>query len=260
MPENAEAYIISEQLKSKLLNKTIIHYELSGLLKTSGFDNFILPAKIINIRSHGKKVIFEFPLQLMIISLGMSGKFKYESLKHNHVDFTFENMHLYYNDVRRIGSKIDIINNNDLTYFSKLGPCLLSAALSTWISKEQWMTFYYHSGKRAIVDILLDQSIVAGIGNYLRIDILYMAGIDPLRIGNDLTKDEIERIRIASHEIVLLSYQLGGHTLRDYITPNNEKGGYQPFIYGRKKDQHGFKVNQYKLHGRTVHYVNEVQN
>lgn len=235
-------------------------FELSGLLKTSGFDTLTLPSKIITVRSHGKKLIIELENQLIITGLGMAGKYRYEKTKHTHVTFILNDLTLYYNDVRRIGSRMDVINKDkEKEYFKNSGPCLLTAALNQWITKEEWFKMYYKSGNRKIVDILMDQKLVSGIGNYLRIDILYLAGIHPLRLGNDLTKDELELIRIAAHEVVLLSYEMGGHTLFDYVDTNGQKGNYDPLIYGKKKDAIGFKVRKCKCSGRTIHYVDEVQ-
>lgn len=260
MPENAEAYIISDQLREKIKGKIIQSYKLSGLLKVIHFDTLKLPSIIENVKSYGKKVIIELSEQLIIISLGMSGKFKFDDQKHNHVTFILNDLTLYYNDVRRIGSSIEIIDicNYDI-YLEKLGPCLLGSALTEWITPKKWKQLFYKSGNRAIIDILMDQSKISGVGNYLRIDILYLAGVYPFRVVNDITKRELELIRIASHEIVLLAYKMGGHTLLDYVDTNNNKGGYEPLIYGQRKDHNGFTVNNCKFNGRTVYYVKEVQ-
>lgn len=216
----------------------------------------LLPNVVENVRSHGKKIIIEFPTQLLIIGLGMSGKFGYEKQKHTHITFEFD-FTLYYHNVRTIGSSMEVISRDK--YQCKLGPCLLGAALTTWISKKEWRSMFYKSGTRAIVDILMDQYIAAGIGNYLRVDILYLAGIHPFRIGNDITKREIEQIRIAAHEIVLLSYSKGGLTLLDYTDTNNNKGYYEPLVYGKKKDHNNFDIKYCHYGGRGIYYVKEVQ-
>jgi formamidopyrimidine-DNA glycosylase len=256
MPECIEVKIISDQLKAELKGKTLLAYELSGLLKTN-LTPLQLPEVIENVRCHGKRIIIELPTQSIIIALGMSGKFKDVKQKHTHVTFIFNYFTLYYNDVRRIGSSMQVVNKGDEC--NNLGPCLLGAALTAWISKKVFRRIFYKSGTRAIVDILMDQTILAGIGNYLRIDILYVAGIYPFRLGNSMTKKEIESIRIAAHEVVLLSYRMGGHTLLDYVDIHGDKGGYDPFIYGKKKDYNGFHVKYCHYGGRGIYYVKEVQ-
>ena len=79
-------------------------------------------------------------------------------------------------------------------------------------------------GKKKIVDILLDQSLVSGIGFYLLTEILYYSKVHPLRIGNSLTKNELNAIRINSHKIMSLSYSYGGFTLKDFISPSGKRG------------------------------------
>lgn len=236
--------------------KKLLSYETSGRLKTN-IDTLQLPCVIENVRCHGKKIIIELPTQLLIIGLGMSGKFGFEKQKHSHVTFLFEHFILYYHNVRTIGSSMEVVDKEK--YVNKLGPCLLGAALTTWISKKEWRKMFYLSGTRAIIDIIMDQSIIAGIGNYLRIDILYIAGIYPFRIGNDLSKKEVEQIRIAAHEIVLLSYSKGGLTLSDYVDIFGNEGQYEPFIYGKKKDRNNFNIKYCHYGGRGIYYVKEVQ-
>ncbi len=93
----------------------------------------------------------------------------------------------------------------------------------------------------------------------MSIDILYLTGIDPYKIGNVLTKDEVELLRIASHGI----YQQQGHTLLDFITPDRHRGNYDPLIYGKNIDVNGFKIHKCKIggkNGRSIQYVKEVQN
>lgn len=256
MPECVEIRVVTNQLREKIKGKTLLSYELSSLLKTN-LTPLNLPTIIENVRCHGKRIIIELPTQSIIIALGMSGKFNDITQKHTHVTFIFNDLILYYNDVRRIGSSMQVINKGEEC--NKLGPCLLGAALTTWISKKVFRRIFYRSGTRAIVDILMDQTILAGIGNYLRIDILYVAGIYPFRIGNSMTKKEIESIRIAAHEVVLLSYRMGGHTLLDYVDMNGNEGGYDPYIYGKKKDYNGFNVKYCHYGGRGIYYVKEVQ-
>ncbi len=106
----------------------------------------------------------------------------------------------------------------------------------------------------------MDQSIIAGIGNYLMAEILYYSGVHPKRIGNTITADELEQIRISSHKIVKLSYDHGGFTLKDFISPSGAKGLYPAGVYGRKTDEYGYNVIKEKLtNGRSIHYVVEFQ-
>lgn len=224
---------------SKLTGKTILSYHLTDKAKSSGFENLICPIVINKVKSHGKKIIFEFDNQLMIVSLGMSGRFQYEEGKHSHVQFKFDNLILYYEDSRRFGKLV--INDNKKSYLSKLGPCLLTHALDQPISKKQWRQLYKPKLlKRKIADILLDQSIVSGMGLYLMTDILYWSKINPLRIGNTITKKELECIRVNAHKVVFSAYEGNGLTIKNYLLPSQKKGVYETAIYGKKKDANGY--------------------
>lgn len=227
------------------------------------------------MRAHGKKVIIELESNhLIIASLGMEGRFQYEEGNHSNIRFNISNnitisnkneddFCLYFDDTRYFG-KIDIIESiKEENYFSNIGPCLLKHALTedTWISSEEWRNLYRPKLlKRKICDILLDQTIVAGIGNYLMAEILYYSGIHPKRIGNTITDEELEQIRISSHKVVKLSYDYGGFTLKSYLSPSKNPGLYPPAVYGKKIDSYGYKVIREKLtNGRSIHYVAEFQ-
>ena len=198
----------------------------------------------------------------------MNGKFQYVEGNHSHISFEMklENDTLftvYFDDTRYFG-KIDIINSEDEDkYFSNIGPCLLKRALKedTWFTSDEWKTIFRPKLlRRKMCDIMIDQSIVAGIGQYLMVEILYYSLIHPLRIGKTITDDELETIRVCSHKIIKLSHDYGGFTLQDFISPSGTKGLYPAAIYGKKLDSYGYKVIKEKLtNGRSIHYVSEYQ-
>lgn len=197
---------------------------------------------------------------MIIVSLGMTGKFTYTHDKYCHVSFQLNNQMLYYHDVRRFG-KVDVVSMNNLPkYYKSLGVNLINH-LDRWITEKEWIKIFEGKLKnRNICNILLDQNILSGIGFYIMTDVLYLACVHPLRLGKTITKDELEMIRIATHEIINLSYQSQGYSFSDYEQPDGTKGTYVPLIYGQKKDHNGFKVLRQKINKtRSIHYVEEVQ-
>jgi formamidopyrimidine-DNA glycosylase len=206
---------------------------------------------------------------MIIGSLGMTGRFLYTEDKHSHLKFDIidkennEIFGLYFDDSRLFGN-LEIINKSqEKEYFSKLGPDLLSFAIdeNTWISSEEWKKIFNSKkmGRKKICDILTDQSLVAGIGWYLMTEILYFSKVQPLRLGNTITTEELERIRIEAHRITALSYKHGGFTIENYLSPSGKKGLYPATIYGKKIDPNNYKVINEKHKQRTVHYVAEIQ-
>ena len=279
MPEGPEIRTSSDQLKLTLVNKVITGYYKDDKAKTVGFDiNLKCPATIISVRSYGKKLIFDLDSGHMIItSFKMTGLYQYVAGNHSHVRFDLAEYEirgsfkilkptfsLYYDDVRNMGD-VDVIPNNGANiYFRDQGPDLLYHALDekTWISLEVWLSIYNSKniGRRKIIDILLDQSLVCGIGLYLVTDILYYSGIHPLRLANTLGQQDWDLIRINAHKVIVLSYSYGGLTIKDFISPDGQRGMYPTVIYGKTHDPNGFEiVNEKMSGGRTAHYVREIQ-
>ena len=205
----------------------------------------------------------------------MTGKFLYEEGNHSHIRFDIEDeepFSVYFDDTRYFG-KIEIIESaKESKYFSDIGPCLLKHAMNedTWITSEEWTKIFKHKLlRRKMCDIMIDQSIIAGIGQYLMVEILYYSCIHPKRIGNTITKKELDLIRINSHKIVKLSYDYGGFTLRDFLSPSKKPGVYPAAVYGKTsvavyddetKITKNYKVVREKLtNGRSIHFVAEFQ-
>lgn len=250
MPEYNEVRVIAEELKV-LIGIQLSAYELDDDNKYTNFDKLTLPIVVTDVRSRGKKIMIEFGDFLMVIGLGMTGGFMYNKTKHTHVSLMFDVLDIYYNDVRKFG-RIEVIEKNK--YFP-VGVDLYDA-----VKKENWSRILKSKLlKRIIRDILLDQTIISGIGNYLMTDILYHARIHPERIGHSINDTELERIRVSTIYVVDLSYLGGGLTIKDFKTPNQKKGVYENLVYGQKIDQHGYQVIRKKVKGRTIHYVPELQ-
>jgi formamidopyrimidine-DNA glycosylase len=196
---------------------------------------------------------------MIIFSLGMTGRIQFTQGPHSNVWFDLSkstnkgkinlltpNGSLYFDDTRRMGN-VEVITHQEIPYyFSKLGPDLLALALDekTWISLENWLTIFSlkRLQNKEICQILLDQDLVAGIGNYLKSEILYYAGVAPQRIVSTITKTEWDRIRICAHKIILLSYSYGGLTIESFISPDGSPGRYPKAVYGNKQDPSGNPV------------------
>lgn len=255
--------MIAQDLHKYITNKQINTIDISDLFIINNYINLTLPVIVKEVSSYGKKIIIELNSnQLLVVFLGMSGKFRYTPAKHDHVIFNFDNFSLYYNNVRRIGAKIDLIYNKEKDqYFSKYGPCLLPYIKNnTCIRKKSWKNLFTNKlGKRKIIDILIDQSIICGIGWYLATDILYKSKIHPFRIGSSIIKKELNKLRINTHKIISKAYIAGGLTIMNYTRPNDQIGVYETLIYGKDKDKYGNKVKHLKHGNRTIHYVNKFQ-
>lgn len=248
MPEAPETKIIAESL-SLLVGSTINKITLTDKAKVKNFDLLLLPLTITKIYSYGKKLIFKLNNQNYIVfSLGMTGTLTFNKNNYSHIHFKLDRYDLYFNDIRRFGN-VEVFNKKEKKeYINKLGIDILSRVLANNITSDEWLRLFEKHGNKKIYDVLMDQHVIAGLGNYLTNDSLCLAAIHPLRLIKTITKDEMIKLLQSISNILLKSYHAKGLTIKNYFTPNNEKGSYQPLIYGHKT------AAKLKYKGRTLFY------
>jgi formamidopyrimidine-DNA glycosylase len=159
----------------------------------------------------------------LVFHLGMSGKWRVdpnELEKHDHfVMETDEGRRVALNDARRFGS-LDLVETRELDEwppFNALGPEPLD--LDAGELKRR-----LHGRSAAIKLLLLDQGIVAGLGNIYVCEALYRAGIHPRRPGGSISLDRLKRLVPAIQEVLAEAIEAGGSTLRDFASPSGELG------------------------------------
>jgi len=161
----------------------------------------------------------------MIFHLGMSGRWRIdpESLdKHDHLLLETDGGRvLSLNDPRRFGS-VDLIETKDIAdfpAFAGLGPEPLGNAVS-----GRWLKDRLKGRKAAIKLMLLDQRIVAGLGNIYACEALFRARIDPRREAGRISLERLERLAEAIPAVLEEAIKAGGSTLRDFAAPDGELG------------------------------------
>jgi len=159
----------------------------------------------------------------LVFHLGMSGRWRIdpsEAEKHDHfVIETDKGRRLALNDPRRFGS-LDLITTNRLDEwppFKALGPEPLDV---TAMDLRRRL-----AGRSAAIKLLLlDQRIIAGLGNIYVCEALYRAGIHPKRAGGSVSLERLERLVPAIHDVLAEAIAAGGSTLRDFASPDGELG------------------------------------
>ena len=111
---------------------------------------------------------------------------------------------------------------------------------------------------------LLNQSLLAGVGNIYADESLFQAGIRPRRRTNRLTKDELERLRLALRQILTHAIRLGGSSVSDYVDADGEGGFFQleHCVYQRTGEpcRHcGIPIRRIELAGRGTHFCPSCQ-
>ena len=180
---------------------------------------------------------------ILLIHLGMSGQIKIKEsvptlLKHDHIRIIIENKNnnlfsITYNDPRRFGY-VDYLNKRDL----KKHFLLKSLGVEPF-SKDLTKVYLHNIFKKKTTNIknaLLDQKIIAGIGNIYASEILFRAKIRPHRNVNSLESKDLELIINSTKEILKKSIKKGGTTIKDHKQPDGKLGYFKQnlAVYGKK--------------------------
>ena len=163
--------------------------------------------------------------QTMIFHLGMSGRWRIEPEaidKHDHLVIeTGAGHRLALNDARRFGS-VDLVDTALLEQwpsFAAMGPEPIGESLdATHLARAL-------AGRSAAIKLmLLDQRIVAGLGNIYVCEALFRAGIDPRKAAGKVSRQALSRLVPAIKEVIGEAIEAGGSTLRDYAQPDGQLG------------------------------------
>ncbi len=175
--------------------------------------------------------------QTMVFHLGMSGRWRIEPEElgvHDHLVLETEaGQRLTLCDPRRFGS-VDLLASDSLDQwpqFAALGPEPLGEDLSAACLKAAL------AGRSASIKLmLLDQRIVAGLGNIYVCEALFRAGIDPRKAAGRVSGAALARLVPAIRAVIAEAIAAGGSTLRDYAQPDGELGYFskQFDVYGRE--------------------------
>ena len=257
MPELPEVEIVrlslSKNIIGKKINKVLIrNRNLRFKLKFS-FEKHLKNKLVINIYRFSKYLIIELnDKSFCIIHLGMSGTIHilkknkknvhtntsfYHSpdlpKKHNHVEISFNDLTLVYNDPRRFGFFQIIKNRENLkNRFKNYGPEPFDKNFSS-----DYMANYFKDKKKDIKSFLLDQKFVSGIGNIYANEILYLSKINPKISVKKLKKTQFKLLIKNSKKVLLNAIKKGGSTIRDFKNTLGDTGNFQKEfkVYGRQK-------------------------
>ncbi len=172
----------------------------------------------------------------LIFHLGMSGRWRIdpeEIGKHDHFVIETAKHRLALNDPRRFGS-VDLVPSVELAEwppFAALGPEPLGPDFSA-----THLAAAFRGRSAPVKALLLDQRIVAGLGNIYVCEALHLSGIAPTRPAATITRPRLQKLAAAIREILKAAIEAGGSTLRDYARPSGELGYFakQWRVYGRE--------------------------
>ena len=208
---------------------------------------------------------------ILLFHLGMSGTIKilsgeHKVFKHDHVKINIENENnkfftIVYNDPRRFGY-VDFFHNSKIKnhfLLKKLGVEPLEKGLNI-----QYLQKKIYKKSNCVKNFLMDQSIIAGIGNIYASEILYKANISPLRTVDKLNKEHLKSIIAATKFILKKSIKSGGTSIRNHLQPDGKLGYFAQKlkVYGKNKSKCN-KCNNVivliNINNRSTYYCSNCQ-
>ena len=267
MPELPEVETVRKVLKKNLIglkiDSLIVNYP--DMIKTdlTEFNNLI-GEEVKDIKRYGKWLVFITTNYCLVSHLRMEGKYFYVSSldmnKHDQIIFKLNNgYYLKYNDVRKFGVMY-LVKPDKLfidTPLKDLGLEPFSKDLTS-----SYLLSKFKIKKTPIKTILLDQSIITGIGNIYADEILFKSRIYPLKKANLLNESECLKIINNTKEILEEAISLGGTTIRSYTSSLGVKGSYQTKLLVHTKTNCPLcnkKLEVIKIGGRSTYYCSNCQ-
>ena len=243
MPELPEVETVINTIRPHIINKEIEKIEVYyDRLIQSNLDEFktkLINQKFINVTRYGKFIFLHLTNDFVIIThLRMEGKFRFENShnlrkKHTSAGFFFKDgTSLAFDDTRKFGLMYlsDEANFKETKMIKKLG------IEANKISENDYEFLIKKFKKnKCIKELLLDQSILAGIGNIYADEILFTTKINPFRKGNDISDEKYHEIFKASNEILNKAITLGGSTIHSFHPSEGVDGKFQETLlcYGK---------------------------
>ncbi len=260
MPELPEVEVVRLRLLTAVVQREIAEVRTAKqnyafLTPPARLRTKLLGRRIDDIERHGKYLLFCLDDQSrLVVHLGMTGQLftsravsprlhnrqsrisgrackPFEPDPHTHLSLAFADggEQLHFRDSRKFGKLLWLAPGATDARLQRLGVDALSltpAALQRGCSKR----------KVAIKTVLLDQSVLAGVGNIYADEALYKAGIAPRRAAQSLLVGEMRKLTQVIRTVLRRAIALGGSTINDYVHPDGSEGRYQNTfsIYGRE--------------------------
>lgn len=281
MPELPEVETVRIGLQGFLPGKTIkaVHHDWPKGFPNAPADveQFLIGSRILEVKRRAKVLLIELDTQYsLVIHLKMTGQLVYrgdherfgaghpnDSLVHDlpdktthvHFDFT-DGSHLYFNDQRKFGwvRLMPTVEVPHLDFFVHVGP----EPLSDDFTSTDFIQRLNRRAKSGIKAVLLDQTVIAGIGNIYADEGLWAAKIHPESKVQDVPEGKLSTLYSELRRILQLSIEKGGSTDRNYVNAEGKKGSYLTFAKvfrreGKPCPRCGTTIIKTRVAGRGTH-------
>ena len=280
MPELPEVETVRRGLMSLIVGRKVKAVEHDT---PKGFPNapadvseFLIGAKITDVRRRAKVLMIALSTDYtLVIHLKMTGQMVFrgeavfgaghpnESLvgelpdRSTRVTFTFDDgSHLYFNDRRKFGwiRLMPTLEVPNIDFMKKVGPEPLEAEFTA----QQFAERFKRRARTSIKAALLDQTVVAGVGNIYADESLWGAKIHPQRLVGTITEEEFTRLFTELRSVMNTAIEKGGSTDKNYVNAEGKRGSYLSFARvfrreGKPCPRCGTTIIKFKAAGRGTH-------
>ncbi len=271
MPEIAEVETVRNTLKKQILHKKITNvqvlYEKMIESDIKDFKKDLIGNEFIDIKRVGKWLIFELENRYLLSHLRMEGKYFIKNstdaiAKHEHVIITFaDNTDLRYHDTRKFG-RMNLIKKEELTKT----PAIQKQGLEPGDAHltSSYLLNKFKNKNLPIKTLLLDQTIISGLGNIYANEVLFASKINPFKKGRDITESECQAIIKSADKIIKRAIELGGTTIKSYTSSLGVTGRFQQELMVHKRENEECKIchtliKNEKINGRSTYYCPNCQ-
>lgn len=281
MPELPEVETVRRGLAGLIVGKVV---KATANDTEKGFPNapadvkgFLIGATVTDVRRRAKVLLIDLSTKYtLVVHLKMTGQLVYvapnvrfgaghpnDSLvnalpdKSTRVDLTFtDDSHLFFNDQRKFGwmRLMPTIEVPNIDFMKKVGPEPLEADFTV----DEFKQRFARRGKTNIKAALLDQSVIAGVGNIYADESLWGAKIHPKRLVNSVTDEEFAELYKDLREVMNLSIDKGGSSNQNYVNAEGKKGSYMDFARVFRREgltcpRCGTTIEKLRVAGRGTH-------
>jgi len=280
MPELPEVETVRRGLSSLIIGKTIkseTHDTEKGFPNTEAdVRSFLIDATIIDIRRRAKVLMIDLSTGYsLLIHLKMTGQLVFvgdtrfgaghpnDSLvnilpdKSTRVTVQFtDGSALYFNDQRKFGwvRLLPTIEIPNIDFMQKVGP----EPLAKEFTAKEFMQSFSRRSKTNIKAALLDQSVVAGVGNIYADESLWGAKLHPQRLVSSLSEQEFETLYNELRSVMNIAIEKGGSSNHTYVNAEGKKGSYMNFARVFRREglawpRCGTTLEKMRVAGRGTH-------
>ena len=270
MPELPEVETVKNTLKKLVLKKKIVDVNIMypNIIEypdLEKFKNELINQTINDIKRRGKWLMFELDNYYLLSHLRMEGKYIIRTKgddynKHEHVEFVFsDNTTLRYKDTRKFGrmylyKKDEVFENKPI---NELG-------LEPWDENLDinYLKNKFKNKRLPIKTLLLDQSIIVGLGNIYVDEVLFMSRLNPNMKQDKLKDKDLENIIENTKKVLEHAIKLGGTTIRSYESSEGVHGLFQNELLVHGKDicpECKSKIEKIRIGGRGTYLCPKCQ-